>query len=77
MSTSMQLQIAQRLFSRTSADGSQFVFATLADGGCAILRDRAVVEVFSKESDSVQRAVALYQKLTGHPIEHHLDRDRN
>jgi len=77
MSTSMQLQIAQQLFSRTNADGAQFVFATLAGGGCAILRDRVVVEVFSKDSESVQRAVAMYQKLTGEPAEHPLERDRN
>ena len=47
-----------------SPDGVQLVFATLADGGCAILRDDEIVEVFPKDAESVNRAVTLFQHLT-------------
>jgi hypothetical protein len=60
----MQLRIAQQLFCHTAPDGAQFVFATLADGGCAIIRDEEVVEVFAKDADSVHRAVSQFQHLT-------------
>jgi len=77
MSTSAQLQIAQQLFTRVGEDGSKLVFATLTEGGCAILRDHVIVEVFAKDVESVQRAVAMFQKLTGGDRHHDSIRGAN
>ena len=49
--------IRQRLFSAKAPDGSSLCLAFLLDGGCAILRDEQVIEVFDDSERAIDRAL--------------------
>lgn len=54
--------VAQSLFIRTGPDGHTWEFASLADGGCALLRDGHVVSAGDGSDDAV--ALVLREFLT-------------